>query len=201
MRSYANLCGAVCAFENLLSAAKKAQRGKRFQENVGRFNVNLEHELLTLQGELLDKSYQPGSYREFLIYEPKKRMISAAPYRDRVVHHALCNVIAPLFEKTFIFDSYANQVGKGTHRAILRYQQQRFPLSPRRWKRMPESNRSGTFGARIPPSRVRSHPVCAWRDKQINRLGTVSSPSNTVPANILGYHLSEDVVWHIAEGG
>jgi retron-type reverse transcriptase len=50
-------------------------------------------------------------------------MISAAPYRDRVVHHALCNIIAPLFERTFIFDSYANRVGKGTHAAILRYQQ------------------------------------------------------------------------------
>ncbi|MGH7450301.1 MAG: RNA-directed DNA polymerase, partial [bacterium] len=56
-----------------------------------------------------------------LIYEPKHRTISAAPYRDRVVHHALCNVVAPLFERTFIFDSYANRVGKGTHQAILRY--------------------------------------------------------------------------------
>lgn len=123
MKTHTNLYPGICSFENLLSAARKAQKGKRLQENVGRFNVNLEHELVRLQRELLDKSYQPGSYREFLIYEPKKRMISAAPYRDRVVHHALCNVIAPLFEKTFIFDSYANRVGKGTHRAILRYQE------------------------------------------------------------------------------
>ncbi len=123
MKTHTNLYARICSFENLLSAARKAQKGKRFQEKVGRFNVNLEHELLRLQRQLLDKSYQPGNYREFLIYEPKQRMISAAPYRDRVVHHALCNVIAPLFEKTFIFDSYANQVGKGTHRAILRYQE------------------------------------------------------------------------------
>lgn len=56
-------------------------------------------------------------------------MISAAPYRDRVVHHALCNIIEPLFERTFIFDSYANRKGKGTHRAIRRYQYyaQRYP--------------------------------------------------------------------------
>ena len=123
MKTYANLYERICSFENLLAAAKQAQKGKRFQENVGRFNANLENELVGLHRELLEKSYQPGSYREFLIYEPKQRMISAAPYRDRVVHHALCNVIAPLFERTFIFDSYANRVGKGTHRAILRYQE------------------------------------------------------------------------------
>jgi retron-type reverse transcriptase len=123
MKTYTNLYASICSFENLLAAAKKAQKGKRFQENVGRFNVNLENELVRLQGELLEKTYQPGGYRSFLIYEPKERMISAAPYRDRVVHHALCNVIAPLFERTFIYDSYANRVGKGTHRAILRYQE------------------------------------------------------------------------------
>jgi retron-type reverse transcriptase len=57
-----------------------------------------------------------------MIYDPKERMISAAPFRDRVVHHALCNVIEPVFEKTFIHDSYANRKGKGTHKAIERYQ-------------------------------------------------------------------------------
>lgn len=121
MKTHINLYDAVCSFENLLEAAKKVQKGKRRQANVARFNVNLENELIMLQHELLGKTYQPGSYNEFLIYEPKKRTISAAPYRDRVVHHALCNVIAPLFERTFIFDSYANRLGKGTHKAILRY--------------------------------------------------------------------------------
>jgi retron-type reverse transcriptase len=123
MKTHTHLYEAICSFENLLRAAKKAQKGKRFQENVGRFNANLENELIRLRRELLEKSYHPGAYRTFQIYEPKLRMISAAPYRDRVVHHALCNVIAPLFEKTFIHDSYANQVGKGSHRAILRYQE------------------------------------------------------------------------------
>jgi retron-type reverse transcriptase len=123
MKTHTNLYASVCSFENLLAAAKKAQLGKRFQENVGRFNANLENELVQLQRELLAQTYQPGGYHEFIIYEPKQRMISAAPYRDRVVHHALCNVIAPLFERTFIFDSYANRLGKGTHAAILRYQE------------------------------------------------------------------------------
>ena len=122
MKTHTHLYEAICAFGNLLAAARQAQKGKRLQENVGRFNANLEHELAMLRRELLQRRYEPGSYREFLVYEPKERMISAAPYRDRVVHHALCNVIGPLFERTFIYDSYANRVGKGTHAAILRYQ-------------------------------------------------------------------------------
>ena len=85
------------------------------------FNYNLEAELLALQAELATKTYRPGPYRTFEIVEPKRRMISAAPYRDRVVHHALCNVIAPLIERSFINDSYANRVGKGSHKALERF--------------------------------------------------------------------------------
>ena len=74
--------------------------------------------LLRLQDELKEATYRPGAYRHFLIHEPKRRKISAAPFRDRVVHHALCNVIEPLYEARFHPHSYANRVGKGTHRAI-----------------------------------------------------------------------------------
>jgi len=93
-------------------AAKKSQKGKRFNNNVTSFHFKLEENILQLQHELNNKTYQPGQYRAFYIYDPKERMISAAPYRDRVVHHALCNIIEPIFEKTFIFDSYANRKGK-----------------------------------------------------------------------------------------
>lgn len=79
--------------------------------------------LLALKAALLEGSYQPGAYTHFYIHEPKRRKISAAPFRDRVVHHALCNVIEPFFEQRFIPDSYANRVGKGTHRAVDRFQQ------------------------------------------------------------------------------
>jgi hypothetical protein len=87
---------------------------------VAAFHFNLEGELLTLRDELISKTYQPGPYRAFTIRDPKKRLISAAPYRDRVVHHALCRVIEPVFERGFIFSSYANRVGKGTHAALDR---------------------------------------------------------------------------------
>lgn len=110
----------LTSFENLYRAAKDAQRGKRFKSGVARFHHDLAASLVQLRDELIETRYTPGPYRTFTIYEPSKRFISAAPYRDRVVHHALCNVIEPLFERSFVYDSYANRVGKGTHRALDR---------------------------------------------------------------------------------
>ena len=121
MKRVGNLWSNIIDFDNLLFASRKAQRGKRFQENVLRFNYDLEAELFDIRDELMEKTYQPGEYKTFEIYEPKKRMISAAPYRDRVVHNALCNVIEPIFEKSFIYDSYANRKEKGTHKALDRF--------------------------------------------------------------------------------
>jgi retron-type reverse transcriptase len=113
----------ICSFENLLNAARRAEHGKRMQDTIGRFRTDLEAELLQLRRELLTQTYTPGSYRETIITRPKRRMISAAPFRDRVVHHALCNVVMPLFERKMIFDLYSNRAGKGTHAAIRRAQQ------------------------------------------------------------------------------
>ena len=121
MKTYNRLFNQIYSFENLLLAARKAQDGKRFQEAVARFNFHLERELYRLQEELQTRTYRPGPYHEFHIYEPKLRKISAAPYRDRVVHHALCNVIEPIFDRTFIFDSYACRRDKGTHKAVDRF--------------------------------------------------------------------------------
>jgi retron-type reverse transcriptase len=123
MKRCGNLWPDVITFENLLMAARQAQRRKRFRENVLDFNYKLEQELIQLQAELESKTYCPQEYRTFKIFEPKPRLISAAAYRDRVVHHALCNVIVPIFERTFIRDSYANRVGFGSHRALRRFTQ------------------------------------------------------------------------------
>ena len=112
----------LTSWPNLLLAYRKAAKGKRGHANVAEFERHLEDNLLQIQRELSDFSYQPGEYTSFYIHEPKKRLISAAPFRDRVVHHALCNCIEPLFERSFIADSYANRIGKGTHRAIDRAQ-------------------------------------------------------------------------------
>jgi RNA-directed DNA polymerase len=123
MKRYGNLWPQITDFANLLQAARQAQRGKRFRDNVLAFNYRLELSLEQLQQSLLDQTYQPGAYKVFEIYDPKPRWISAAPYPDRVVHHALCNVIIPLFERGFIPDTYANRVGFGTHRALKRFTQ------------------------------------------------------------------------------
>ncbi|MEW8440456.1 MAG: reverse transcriptase domain-containing protein [Candidatus Thiodiazotropha taylori] len=112
----------VVSWENLLLAWRKASRGKRSRATTGQFEHQIADRLLALQEELRSGSYRPGKYTHFYIHEPKRRLISAAPFRDRVVHHALCNVIEPEFERRFIGDSYANRLNKGTHRAIDRLQ-------------------------------------------------------------------------------
>ena len=121
MKSHKHLFEKIISFDNLLEAARKAQKGKRFKTATARFNLELEKNLLKIQRELREGQYRHGAYHDFMIRDPKQRLISAAPYRDRVVHHALCNVTEPLFDKTFIHDSYACRKGKGTHAAIDRY--------------------------------------------------------------------------------
>jgi retron-type reverse transcriptase len=119
----------VTAFDNVLLAFKKAAKGRRGRASVSEFERGLETNLPELRAELIEGRYRPGEYASFYIHDPKKRLISAAPFRDRVVHHALINVIEPIFERKFIFDTYANRKGKGTHLALDRctYFMRRFP--------------------------------------------------------------------------
>jgi len=136
MQTFTNLYPQICDWENLEWAYRRARtpfpplrgggalgEGKRGQAPAADFERKLEDNLVALQNELSRQTYQPGPYHSFYIHEPKRRLISAAPFYDRVVHHALCNIIGPLFERRFIFDSYANRVGKGTHRALDRCQE------------------------------------------------------------------------------
>jgi hypothetical protein len=101
MKRHGHLWPHLIAFPNLLRAARQAERGKRFRPDVARFHFNLERELWALHEELAGHTYRPGPYRSFTIHEPKERLISAAPYRDRVVHPALVNALEPLFERSF----------------------------------------------------------------------------------------------------
>ena len=111
----------ITAFPTLLGAFRKASKGKRYRPEVLAFGANLEAELFQLQRELLSFVYSPGPYRQFTIREPKPRLVSAAPFRDRVVHHALIAVIAPPLERHFVRTSYANRHGYGSHRALRRF--------------------------------------------------------------------------------
>lgn len=119
----------LASWENLHLAWVKASKGKRKKAEVAQFEHQLEENLLLLSTQLLNGSWKPSGYRSFFIPDPKRRLISAAPFPDRVVHHALCNIIEPPFERSFIKDSYANRAGKGNHKALDAAQQyaQRYP--------------------------------------------------------------------------
>ncbi len=111
----------ITSFPTLLAAFRKASKGKRYRPDVLAFAANLEAELFQLQQELKSFTYAPGPYRQFLVREPKPRLVSAAPFRDRIVHHALIAVIAPPLERHFLPTSYANRRGYGSHRALRRF--------------------------------------------------------------------------------
>ncbi len=122
MKRYRVLLDDVIAFPNLLAAARRASRGKVRSPDVGRFGRDLEIELLGLQRQVLDGTYRPGDYVTFVVQDPKQRQITVSPFRDRVLHHALCGLMEPCFERIFIHDSYACRRGKGTLRAVARTQ-------------------------------------------------------------------------------
>lgn len=123
MKRLNNLWEHITSFDNLLLAYRKARKGKRSREEVAGFGLELEKELIRIQAGLRHQTWLPGTYRIFTIYERKPRQISAAPFRDRVVHHALMNVVEPLLDRRFIFDTYACRQGHGVHLAVKRYQQ------------------------------------------------------------------------------
>ena len=124
-RTVDNLFGQIASFQALLSAAKRAARGKRKKPGAAAFLAHLEPEILRLERALHNGSWHPGRYVVIDVCEPKPRRVSAAPFCDRVVHHAVCAVVEPVFERGFIHDSYANRRHKGTHRAIARYEKYR----------------------------------------------------------------------------
>jgi RNA-directed DNA polymerase len=122
MKRYGYLFEQIVSFGNLARAADKTMRGQKSKPAVARLNFNLEAEILRLQEELVSGTYQPRPYRAFEIREPKPRQICAADVRDRVVHHAICNILEPIFERQMVSDTYACRSGKGSHAAVARAQ-------------------------------------------------------------------------------
>ncbi len=121
MKSYKNIYKEIYNLKNLESAYGKAKIGKGDKEYVKDFEENLDKELLKLKNELEDFTYKPHELNRFIVRDPKTRTIHSSAFRDRVVYHALVNIIEPIFEKIFINDSYANRKSKGTHKAVLRF--------------------------------------------------------------------------------
>jgi retron-type reverse transcriptase len=124
-----NLYSELCSFKNLELAYKKARKGKRKTKAVQEFEFNLENNLLRLKHELETFTYKPLPIKQFVVRDPKTRLISASHFRDRVVHHALCNIIEPVFDRTFIHDSCANRLGKGNSKALERFDRFKIKVS------------------------------------------------------------------------
>lgn len=122
MKRLGNLYEQIIDYENLWKAYLNARKNKRFRGDVLEFTHNVEENLIQIQNELIHKTYKVGRYREFYVYEPKKRLIMALPFRDRVVQWAIYQVIEPLFDRQFIKDSYACRKGKGVQAAADRLQ-------------------------------------------------------------------------------
>ncbi len=119
----------LCSIKNLELAYKNARKNKTLRPCVLEFEEKLAENLDMLRTELLFHSYKPKPLKTFILRDPKTRKISKSDFRDRVIHHALCNIIEPFFEKMFVHDSYANRKGKGTLKAIQRFEHFRKKLS------------------------------------------------------------------------
>ncbi len=113
----------LCSIENLYLAFEKASKGKSNKLYVLKFEENLDEELKNLQIELELQTYKPHALTRFVVRDPKTRTIHSSHFRDRVVYHALVNIIEPIFEKIFIYDSYASRINKGTHNAVKRFEE------------------------------------------------------------------------------
>lgn len=121
MRRHGNLWIEITSKENLKAAHRKAIIGKKTMQNVMKFNKNVEDNLTAIQELLISKKFRTSEYHQKIVYEPKKRTIYALPFSpDRIVQHAVMNVVTPIWEKLFISDTYACITGRGTHNGSRR---------------------------------------------------------------------------------
>lgn len=122
MQTYTNIYEKICCYDNLFLAYKKSRKRKTQKKYVIEFEKNLNENLSALEYELRAQTYKPKPLETFVVNDPKTRRISKSDFRDRIVHHAICNIITPIFETEFIYDNYANRIGKGTTKAIERFE-------------------------------------------------------------------------------
>lgn len=122
MKTHNNLYKETYSIENLTSAFKKARKGKSKKDYVIDFESNLNKNLELLQNELKNNIYKPHKLKKFIVRDPKTRIIHASMFRDRIIHHAIINILKPILEKKFIYDSFAGRKKKGTHKAVERFE-------------------------------------------------------------------------------
>lgn len=117
-KKHRNLIDQITSMDNLQEAYKKTAKGKKLSFGYLEFKEYDQLNLKLIQEELADGAYTIGAYRQFTIYEPKARLISALDFKDRLVQHALCNVVSPIFEKTLMPQTFACRERLGTHAGV-----------------------------------------------------------------------------------
>ncbi|MBR6757393.1 MAG: RNA-directed DNA polymerase [Bacteroidaceae bacterium] len=120
MKRVGYLIDRIADVDNLLQAYYQARRGKHDKYGVKEYGKNLTDNILCLRRQILSTEVDVGKYHYFKIYDPKERQICAAPFSERVLHHAIINVCKPYFERHLIYDTYATRDGKGVYAAIDR---------------------------------------------------------------------------------
>ena len=131
-KTYNNLWDAIINFDNLYHAYKAARKGKRYRHESLEFLEDLEVNLIVLQNELIWDMYRPKPFRQFYVFEPKKRLISAPAFIDRIVHNALVKIMEKYFLQKFVKETFACMVGRGTH-AAMRHVLKCTRLAKRNW--------------------------------------------------------------------
>ena len=121
VKSHKNLYPKLCSHDNLELAFRKARKGKSKQKYVKEFEKDLENNLLNLKKELLTFEYKPTRLTKFIVRDPKTRVIRKSIFKDRIVHHAVVNILDPIYEKIFLRNNYANRKNKGSLNAINRF--------------------------------------------------------------------------------
>ena len=118
MKTYKNLYPRLCSYKNLELAFRKASRGKNKKYYVIEFKKNLNQNLIDIKRELELETYKPSKLTKFTIRDPKTRLIRKSIFKDRIIHHAIVNILEPIYEPRFISDNYANRLNKGTIPAL-----------------------------------------------------------------------------------
>ena len=153
----------VYEFETLYNAYRASRRGKRWKNTVAKVEMNALEAIAVLQEELSTGTYRPGGYREFYVFEPKKRLIQTNSFKDKIVQHAFCDTILyDVLTRPFILDNYGSQIGKGTHFGLNRLRD----FVREYYRRHGSAERMGTESGR--PPLLRQHPA---RHPQAGRPG------------------------------
>ncbi|MBU1091660.1 reverse transcriptase/maturase family protein [Patescibacteria group bacterium] len=118
MKIYTNIFEKIISLENLFSAWEEFKKDKQKKLDVQEFELHLEQNIFQLYRELKNRTYKHGPYTSFYVHDPKLRHIHKADVKDRVLHHAIFQILNPIFESTFISESFSCRVNKGTHKGV-----------------------------------------------------------------------------------